>query len=139
MRPFHALTRPSRPMTAPVIATVLLGLGLAACAPAHDPAPRDATLTRGLLSVTMSDGQRCLGPRPADASAQGWQGHLEGCSASYPYEVRLDPRTNPLRQIIGAVFAALKLDDQMTEVAEVVVTGPHGQRHVFTSPPPAED
>ncbi|WP_114966913.1 hypothetical protein [Alkalilacustris brevis] len=128
----------ARPLRMMALGLGLVG-GLAACAPAGDPVPRDAALTRDMLSVTMSDGQRCFGPRPAEATAQGWQGRLEGCSAAYAYEVRLDPRSNPLREIIGAIFAALTLDDQLAEVAEVGITGADGRRYVFASPPPIED
>jgi len=116
-----------------------LCLSVAACSPFAAPDPVGATLTRDLLSVSMSDGQRCLGPRPQTAGPEGWSGRLSGCSVAYPYAVRIDPDPNILRQAVEAVFSVLHFEDALAPMAEVEVTGPRGRVHVFASPPPFED
>ena len=122
----------------PILTAAALGGALMACAPAQEPAPRAASLSAAMLTVTLNDGQRCRGPRPEGAGPQGWSGTLEGCAVAYPYEVRLAPKVNPLRGAVEAVATALSFDDQLAAMADVTVTGPDGRVHRFTSPPPPD-
>jgi hypothetical protein len=122
-----------------LLSTAALSTAIVACAPLAEPAPREASLSRNLLVVTLDDNQSCRGPRPASAGPEGWAGTLQGCSVAYPYAVRMDPKPNPLRRMVEEVFAALTLDDQLAAMAEVEVIGPGGRSYLFTSPPPTGD
>lgn len=116
---------------------LLLSLGLAACATAAPPRPAAARLSATELTVTLSDGQKCLGPR-AGATVDGptgWAGTLSGCSLPLAYEVALDGRPNLLRQLVDGVFGVLGLEDALSPLAVVTLEGADGQIYTFRSPP----
>lgn len=116
---------------------LLLPLAAAACATLTTPLPQSARLTPDKLTVTLTDGEQCVGARAAaTATAQGWAGKLAGCSQALPYEVRLDAHPNLFQGLLVEVFGVVGAKGLLAPGGEVVVTDARGQAHVFASPPP---
>lgn len=135
----HRSRSPWRPRGAvPAGLALGLGLALAGCAMLPPPGPQSAHLTRDRLAVTLSDGSRCIGPRPPDAGPAGWSGQLQDCPVALSYAVQLDPKPNPLRQVVEAVFAVLTIDDQLPAMADVTLRDAAGRSYAFRSPPPLD-
>ncbi len=111
-------------------------VGLSACA-ATPPRPVEVSLSQTLLEVRLSNGQTCTGPAPA-AAAAGWSGTLEGCAVALPYEVTIDPGTNPVRFVLQEIFTAIGLTDAIAPIATVTITDATGRTRTFASPPPRE-
>jgi hypothetical protein len=113
----------------------LLPLLAAACATLTTPLPKEARLSRDTLTVTLTNGERCTGPRAeATPTAAGWAGRLSGCSQPLAYEVRPDAQHNLVQGLLVAGAEAVGTGGLLAEGGEVRVTDAHGRVHVFVSP-----
>lgn len=118
------------------LAFLLLPVLAAACAGLTTPVPTAARLSQDRLTVTLSNGEICTGPRPAgQAPARGWSGTLQGCGQALPYEVRMDPHRNLLQGLLVELFGAVGAKGLLAPGGEVRVTDARGTPHVFVSPP----
>ncbi|MHC0053855.1 hypothetical protein [Actibacterium sp. D379-3] len=115
-----------------------LTLALAACAAQSGGRPEEVILTRNLLTVRMTTGEICKGPRASATQTEaGWSGTLQDCTTAYPYAVELLPGTNPIRWVLVEFFTALGGPDVIAPLARVTISEPGGGRDwTFRSPPP---
>lgn len=118
--------------------TVLMGVMVAVLTGCVASAPRPVAVevARSGIEVRLSDGSRCQGPAPA-GGADRWSGRLIGCTADYPYSVRIETNPNLLRRGVEIVLDELGAGDLLYPMAEVEITGPDGRIWHFASPPPA--
>lgn len=114
----------------------LLPLLLAGCASLSTPLPKEVRLAPERLTVTLTDGEQCLGARTAaNATPTGWQGTLAGCSQALPYQVRIDPHHNLLQGLLTEILGAIGAQGVLAPNGSVEITDAFGHRHLFVSPP----
>ncbi len=110
-------------------------LVLAACARQLPPRPETVVVHKDRISVRMSSGSRCTGPRNADTrNAEGWAGRLRGCDADYAYVVKLDEGTTPVRLLLEEVPGALGGADLLEPGAVVEIRAAPDRAYLFRAP-----
>jgi hypothetical protein len=120
---------------------ILAGLTVAACVPATPVAraPSDATRISDVavrpdqLSITMSDGARCVAARPAGETG-GWSGTTDNCGYALPYDVIFRQGGNPARFAVEESFGTVAPDGALRPRAEVYVRDVDGVRKQFIRP-----
>ena len=108
-------------------------LALGACTSFGAPRPADVTLSQTHLTVRMSNGERCIGPRPA-GEAGGWSGRFTDCSARYDYNVAIQPGANPVRMVFSEALTALGLQSALVPAADVTISDGSGRTWRYVTP-----
>lgn len=122
----------------------LLPLALCACVPtgATDPGvvvpPGEvrvigADATPSLVTLRMSNGDRCTAARP-EGVAGNWSATTGDCGYALPVTVTYKEGGNPARYRIEAPVGALGADGVPVPRAEVYVIDVDGQRRLFVAP-----
>lgn len=122
--------------------SVLAGvLAVSACVPTtpvtREPSDAariaDVKIRADELTITMTDGARCVAPRPEGVNT-GWSGTTDNCGYALPYEVIFRIGGNPARFIVEEAFGAIGGDGVLMPRAEAYVIDVNGVRKQFISP-----
>lgn len=94
----------------------------------------DAVASPSRLVVRLSDGTRCVAPRPEEARA-GWSGVTAECGYALPFQVTFKQGGAPTRFLIEDPTGIPQAEDgRPGPRAETFITDVDGQRRLFITP-----
>lgn len=93
----------------------------------------DVTIRPSVLTITMTDGARCVAERP-ESETSGWSGTTDNCGYALPFSVLFFAGSdNPARFTVEKPFDVIGTDGGLMPRAEVYITDVDGVQKQFVS------
>lgn len=95
---------------------------------------QDVRIRPDVLTITMSDGARCIAERPEEIKS-GWSGVTDNCGYALPFTVTFfQGGRNPARFVVEEAFGVLDGEDILQPRAEAYIRDVNGVQKLFVSP-----